>query len=85
MITEIYSVFDKKVGAFGTPLFFRSRGEAIRSFSDAVQDGQSQFCKHPEDYGFAYLGSFDDGSGSFTFPKEGPEFVIQAIQCVKTV
>lgn len=82
MILEMYSVFDKKTGAFTPPQMFRARGEAIRSFSDAVGDGNSPFSKHAEDYAFAYIGSFDDNSGCMTFPKEGPEFVIQAVQCV---
>lgn len=57
------SVFDVKSAAFSNPQSFRSNGEAIRSFCDAVDDERSQFCKHPSDYVFYKVGYFDDVQG----------------------
>lgn len=66
MILLACSVFDAKVGAFTNPMYFRSRGEAIRSFSTAVRDEKSQFALFKADYALVYLGDWDDGSGAFT-------------------
>lgn len=65
MILEAYVVHDAAVGAFNRPMFFRSRGEAIRSFEQAVRDPQSGFSSHERDYTFWQVGSFDDASGKF--------------------
>ncbi|QCQ84806.1 nonstructural protein [Blackfly microvirus SF02] len=59
----ICSVFDSKVGAFSPPFFVKTRGEAIRSFTDACKDSSLPFTKHPADYRLFFLGEFDDVSG----------------------
>jgi hypothetical protein len=59
----VYSVFDKATGAFLPPFFVRSKGEAIRSFSEACSNDGHQFAKHMLDYTLFDLGSFDDNSG----------------------
>lgn len=79
MILRIFTVYDAAVNAFMTPFFARSKGEAIRSFTQAVNDEKSQFNANPSDYGLWYLGDFDDDSGSVT-PPNAPEKVIQAIE-----
>ncbi|WNK14580.1 MAG: nonstructural protein [Microvirus sp.] len=59
----VISVRDSVSGAFTQPSFVRSKGEAIRSFSDAVGSKDSGFCAHPADYTLYYIGEFDDLSG----------------------
>lgn len=81
----VCSVYDKKVNAFASPFFVRSQGEAIRSFTDACQDGQTVFCKHPEDYLLFQIGEFDDGNGALVQGSTGPTPLIEALQCVKVV
>ena len=66
MILELYAVHDAAVGAYITPMFFRSRGEAIRSFQDAVLDPKSQFGSHAADYSFWHVGMWDDSDGVVT-------------------
>ncbi|QCQ84755.1 nonstructural protein [Blackfly microvirus SF02] len=66
------SVFDSKVGAYSPPFSVSTRGEAIRSFSDACSDDKLPFAKHPGDYRLFLLGEFDSGSGmvgGFTTPE----------------
>lgn len=82
MILEMYSAYDKKVGAFMQPQFFRSRGEALRAFMDACLAKDGMFMAHPEDFGFAYMGTFDDSSGALVAPDAGPEFVMTALDAV---
>lgn len=59
------SIYDDAVKAFMPPLWYRSRGEAVRSFLDAFAAEKSQFTPHAGDYAMYALGEFDDQSGSF--------------------
>lgn len=85
MLMYGYSVYDKKVEAY-LPLFFaRSRGEAIRSFSDACQDGSHNFCKHAEDYVLMEVCVFNDEDGTVRTPDTGPKPIGSALDFVKVV
>lgn len=66
MKLEVYSVHDAAVGAFNRPLFFRSRGEAIRSFADAVAVPENGFSRSAKDYAFYHIADFDDMTGKIT-------------------
>lgn len=77
MNLEVYAVRDSAVGAFNTPLFFRSRGEALRSFADAVGKEENGFLAHAEHYDFWFLGTYDNASGMFTVAAQ-PERVCGA-------
>ncbi|QCQ84887.1 nonstructural protein [Blackfly microvirus SF02] len=57
------AVFDSKVGAFSPPFSVKTKGEAIRSFTDACSDDKLPFRSHPSDYRLFWLGEFDDNSG----------------------
>lgn len=61
----VYVVLDKAVGAYLRPFYVRARGEAFRSFSEACNDKNSEFYKHPDDYVLYYLGQYDDNTGLF--------------------
>lgn len=78
MITYLFSVRDKAVGAFLQPFFSRSKGEALRSFTEAVNDEKSMFHKHETDYTLFYLGEFDDVSGLFATSE--PERLLTAME-----
>lgn len=65
-IAKIYSVYDAKTETFNRPFFFLTNGEALRSWSDTVNDDKTIFYKHPEDYTLFELGSFDDNNGVVT-------------------
>ena len=86
MRMEVYSVYDKAIEAFMPPFFCRSRGEALRSFSTAVNDPNSQIGKFVADYALFWIGSFEDGSGELTCATAaGPVRIIQALECVEAV
>lgn len=65
MIYEMFAIRDNALGAYNTPIFVRSKGEAIRSFTDAANDEKSQLRRHSSDYTLFYLGKYDDSSGIF--------------------
>lgn len=66
MILKVFSVYDVKAEAYLQPFFMTSKGQAVRGFTDLLNDGQSQFSKHPGDFTLFELGSFDDSNGFFT-------------------
>lgn len=78
MITPYFAVLDKAVGAFLPPFAQRSKGEAIRSFTDAVNDEKHQFSRHQGDYVLYSIGQFDDATGMFVAVE--PERVIGALE-----
>lgn len=65
MIQQILAIRDQAVDAFGRPMFVPAIGAGIRAFSDAVNDGKSEYAQHPEDYELFHLGSYDDATGKF--------------------
>lgn len=73
------SVLDKKVGAYSAPFLCKTKGEAIRSFTDAVKDSTLPFQKHPEDYCLHFIGEFDDTTAQCV-PNSFPEPLLEAMQ-----
>lgn len=65
MRTIVCSVYDGAVKAFMQPFFTRTRGEAVRSFTDAVNDAKHQFNLHASDYTLYSMAEFDDSNGQF--------------------
>lgn len=65
MKLELFSVYDKQVAAYMQPFYCRTLGEAIRSFTEAVNDPQKPFGKYATDYALHSFGHFDDNSGLF--------------------
>lgn len=63
MRLRAYAVRDAKAEGYLRPFFAETRGIAVRSFSDAVNDGKSPFFEHPEDYSLWEIGMFDQDSG----------------------
>lgn len=89
------SVFDKKALAYTQPDMAAQPGQAIRSFSDAVNNPQSAFNKHPEDYALYNIGYFDDNTGLIfppmvkddggtDVPAPGPVLLQEALNVVIT-
>lgn len=63
MITRIYSVYDNKAEAYMAPFTTSNAGLALRTFADTVNNPDSIFAKHPDDFVLFELGTFDDVSG----------------------
>lgn len=82
MILQVFSVYDKAVGAYMPPFITRSKGEAVRSFMAAVNNGGHEFSKSPSDFTLFLLGRFHDESG-LVDTASGPERVISALECLQ--
>jgi hypothetical protein len=63
MKQNIYAIYDSKMNVFSTPFFSPNNATALRSFSDAANDGTTNICKHPEDFSLHHLGTFEDDLG----------------------
>jgi len=65
MIHKIYTVFDAKAEAYLLPFMLPTKGLAIRSFSELVNDPNHNFGKYPEDYTLFECGAYDDSTCKF--------------------
>lgn len=63
---NIYSIYDRKVEAFMRPFFMVKDGQAVRAFSDMVNEPGHELNKHPEDYRLELVGQWDDQRGEVT-------------------
>lgn len=68
MELNVYAVLDLKTKAFTQPFYAKTRGEAIRSFTTAVNEAQpnNMWNKYPGDFALYEIGLWDDNLGEFT-------------------
>lgn len=63
----VYAIFDTQVNEFvEQPFLQRTKGEAIRGWSEQANNPQSQISKHATDYALFELGTYDEKTGAFT-------------------
>lgn len=65
MVSKVFSVYDSKAGIYMPPFLLRSKGDAIRGFTDLCNDEKTAVCRHPSDFTLFELGEFDDDKGEF--------------------
>ena len=63
MINKLFAIHDQKARAYLAPFTFSKEGQALRLFTDSIQNPEHQFSRHPEDYTLFLLGEFDDETG----------------------
>lgn len=80
-VLEVFSFYDSAVEAYMPPFYMKSKGEALRVFSDLVNDKSHGFSKHPEDFTLFHLGSWND-SDAFYQPLLTPVSLGKAIEYV---
>jgi len=80
MKLNIYTIYDTASGLYLRPFFAQSDGEAVRSFSDIIQDADHPIGKHPEDYSIHRIGIYDDNTAKLT--DENNECLSTALELV---
>lgn len=60
MLLSMYSIYDTAVKAWMSPMYFRNKGDALRWFGETVNNPESRLSKHPTDFVFFELGTWDD-------------------------
>lgn len=78
---KIYCVYDSKVESFGTPFFFKTKGEALRGFTEIANDGKTQIGRYPADFTLFEVGDYDERSCKFDLYNT-PISVVIAIELV---
>ena len=63
MLTKIYAIYDNKAEAFMQPYFAGTPGLALRTFADGVNNPDSIFHRHPNDFVLYEVGVYDDHTG----------------------
>lgn len=62
----VFSILDNKSHLFGPPFYSRHTGEALRNFTELVNDDRSTVSKYPADFQLVQVASFDDEDGTFS-------------------
>lgn len=81
MNLEMYSVFDVKAQAFGTPFAMQNDALAVRAFAEHCQNEEEMFFKYPEDFQLYRVGNFNQRTGETEGYK--PELITTAIEQVQ--
>lgn len=63
MMMRIFSVYDSKANAYGSPFFMPNQAMALRSFAAAALDKNSGIGQFPTDFTLFEIGTFDDSGG----------------------
>lgn len=63
----IIAVYDAGAEAYGVPYVTDTKGTALRSFMDAIQDENSQIARHKGHYSIFKIGEYDQQTGTL-FP-----------------
>ena len=82
---NVFSVMDKKAGAFHPPFMESNKATAMRRLADLVngRNGPDHiYCVHPLDFQLCILGTFDDLSGEYV--TYSPEQVCGLHELVET-
>lgn len=63
---KVFTVYDSKAEGYMNPFYVKSRGEAIRSFTEIANDKSHQIGKYPADFTLFELGEWDENTSKFT-------------------
>lgn len=59
----VYAIYDSKAEAYMQPMVYKTKGQAIRAFEDAINDKETLFSKHAQDFTLWELGEYDETKG----------------------
>lgn len=63
-MTKLVTIYDSKAEAYSYPHQFKTRGEFIRAFQDALKNPETMYAKYPEDYTAFEIGEWDELTAS---------------------
>lgn len=66
----LVALYDRATEAYAPVMTVHTRGEALRSFKQAVNDPQTPIYNNPTDYELWQLGTYDDQNGEITAQPE---------------
>lgn len=75
-----YSLFDKKTGSYGPPVWAKHVEEVFRSLRLTLEDPKSQYSRFASDYSVYRVGHFEQDTGSMMPPAHtAPEHVTELV------
>lgn len=60
---QLYTMHDKAMDTYGPPMAFATDAVAVRALQDEMQNPESMFRKHPDDFVIYRIGTWDDANG----------------------
>ncbi|AXL15305.1 nonstructural protein [Microviridae sp.] len=66
---NIYTIYDTKAEAFSLPFYYMHDGQALRTCQDWINNPETPYAKHPEDYTLFKAGQYDENTGTITQDK----------------
>lgn len=72
MIQKVVCVFDRAIVSYARPFPVVHLGQALRSFTDEVNNPKSDLNAHSDDFELFHLADFDDQAGTFIPLESGP-------------
>lgn len=79
---KVYAIKDVKADCFLTPFTSENDATASRALGGIVNDKQSMFGQHPEDYVVYHVGQFDQASGQLV-GEDTPRYAFSLAQLVQ--
>ena len=78
MALKVFSLFDRKAGSFGQPVFHSHRAEAVRSITAAVNapGAQSALALFPADFDLFECGEWSFDAGVIHRETDNADFVV---------
>jgi len=61
---KLYTMHDRATNTYSPPMAFATDAVAVRELQDAMQDTNSTFRKHPDDYTLWRVGEWDSEYGT---------------------
>lgn len=78
----VVALYDNKVCSYSHVQNFRRKDEAVRTFSEAIDDVNSPMHKYAEDFSLFEIGYYDDETG-LHIPHQVPILIITALNASK--
>lgn len=72
---NIYTIYDSKAEYYLPPFFARTHNEAIRTFSQAVNDSQHHIGQNHSDFTLFFIGSYDETNGHIEGLDSGGSYI----------
>ena len=74
---KIFTIYDSKATAYLQPFFSKTEQTAVRDVTTIVNEPNSNFNLHAEDFSLFTIGKYDEDSGKIT--AKNPEHIVNLI------
>jgi len=82
MIVQVYALYDRVGGFYGSPFFQQTDGLAKRALFEMANDLETQIGRHPADFQLFHLGAYDNLTARFEF-HQNPVMICTALSLVR--